>query len=61
MAFADITVKRRMGPVLDRGNESVFHRIEIAISEMALEIALITHVVFPIPALPNAAFGSRVP
>ncbi len=47
-------MKRRVRPVLDAADMSMFHGIEVNVVDVAGKIVLVPHGVLPISALPNA-------
>ena len=47
----------RMRPIRDTLHESVFHRIEVDVVDVALIVAFVANAMFPIAALPEAALG----
>src|SRR5689334_18984027 len=52
-------MKRAVGPIGDLRYVSVFHRIEMNVIDVALQIAIVTDRMFPVPALPKASLASR--
>jgi len=42
-----------MGPIVHLGDVAVFHRIEMDVVDMRLEVGVIADGMFPIPALPD--------
>ena len=51
-SLMDIPVERRMRPIPDAANETVLHRIEVDVVDVAREVVLIPNGVLPKSSLP---------
>ena len=49
-------MKRRMRPIPHACHQAMFHRVDMDVVDVALEITFIANCVFPIAALPDPAF-----
>lgn len=56
---AATSLKRRMRPILHTFDQTMFHRIDVAIFDMARVIGFIADQVLPKSPLPDAAFAAR--
>ncbi len=55
--MAYIAVKRRMGPIGDPFDQSMFDRVVVDVIHMPPEIEVVAYGMFPIPTLPSIIFA----
>jgi hypothetical protein len=58
-ASTDVTMKRRVRPICDAVDQAMFDRIKIAVRNVRAQILVVSDVMPPVPALPNATLAAR--